>query len=116
MGKQIVVYVAGPYRSEKGEYYVRQNIQNAEEAAVYIWQQGAVALCPHKNTAGFGGVVEDSHFLAGDLTLLSRCDAVFLLEGWEKSIGSRREREYAINTSVPVFYNFDELTHFLGEG
>ncbi len=110
-----VIYIAGPYRSEKGEYFVRQNIRNAEDAAVFVWQKGGVALCPHKNTSGFGGICDDIKFLEGDLLLLERCDAVFMTEGWEKSIGARREREYAINVNMPVFYDYYGLQIFLEE-
>jgi hypothetical protein len=108
-----VIFIAGPYRSERGEYFVRQNIRNAEDAAVFIWQKGGVALCPHKNTSGFGGVVDDQRFLDGAMQLLERCDALFLVDGWEKSIGARREREYAINTNIPVFTDYYSLQMFL---
>jgi Domain of unknown function (DUF4406) len=47
------------------------------------------------------------------MQFLERCDALFLVEGWEKSIGARREREYAINTNIPVFTDYYLLQMFL---
>jgi hypothetical protein len=47
--------------------------------------------------------MDDNHFLSGDLVLLERCDAVFMNEGWEKSIDARREMEYSMNTNLPIF-------------
>jgi len=45
-----VIYIAGKYRDTRGEYWVRQNIRLAEFYAVRVWNIGAVAPCPHKNT------------------------------------------------------------------
>jgi hypothetical protein len=54
-----LVYVAGPYRG-KGEWEVVQNIRRAETLALAVWKLGAACICPHKNTALFGGAAEDS--------------------------------------------------------
>jgi hypothetical protein len=112
MGKK-VVYIAGPYRSDKGEYFVRQNIRSAEDAALFVWQNGGVALCPHKNTSGLGGAAPDEVWLEGDLELLQRCDAILMIEGWERSGGARKERQMAIDTGMRVFYDMDTLKLFL---
>ena len=50
-----IIYIAGKYRA-KTEWEVVQNIRAAEDAAIFVWQHGAAALCPHKNTAMFGGI------------------------------------------------------------
>lgn len=102
-----VVYIAGPYRS-KDEWGVTLNIRAAEDLALRVWRMGAVALCPHKNTAYFGGAAEDEIWLDGDLELITRCDAVVLVPGWEKSIGTINEVLHAIQRDVPVFeYSFN---------
>jgi hypothetical protein len=111
-----VIYIAGPYRSKRGEFYVRANIREAERAALLVWRFGGVAMCPHKNTAGFGGAygILDQVWLMGDLELLSRCDAIYLLPGWESSSGTRAERVFAEDKGIPVLYNEAELYRFLG--
>ena len=64
---------------------------------------GFVALCPHQNTAFFGGACEDEVWLKGDLELISRCDAVCLVWGWQRSEGTRAEIEFAKSKGIPVF-------------
>jgi len=79
-----VIFISGPYRSGNGEYHIRENIRRAEDAALQVWLLGAVALCPHKNTAFFGGAyaLPDSVWLAGDIILLSKCYAIMMIDGW----------------------------------
>ena len=112
-----VLYIASPYRSDKGEWYVRQNIRIAEEAAVFIWSNGGVALCPHLNTAMFGGVngLLDSVWLEGDIELLRRCDAVWMVGEWRQSQGAQQERAFAMEGGYPVLYNKTEVLQFLGQ-
>ena len=102
-----VIYIAGHYRDERGEYYVRTNIRIAENAALYVWFNGGVALCPHKNTAGFGGAygIYDKTWLDGDLELLTRCDAIWALDGWDTSAGATAEVEFAKAHGIKVLYN-----------
>jgi hypothetical protein len=97
------VYIAGPYRAST-EWGVKQNIHAAELAAVHVWQLGGVAICPHANTAFFGGVCLDETWLAGDLELLARCDGVYALVNWRESKGATAEVELAESLGLPVFY------------
>lgn len=103
-----LVYIAGPYRSTT-ENKVYENIQRARAVALEVWTLGYVALCPHLNTAFFGGECPDDVWLKGDLEILARCDALCLVPGWEASSGSRAEIEFAQEKGIPVFYNVDAL-------
>lgn len=107
-----VVYIAGPYRA-KNEWNVVCNIRNAEHLALAVWRAGAVALCPHKNTALFGGAANDSVWLKGDLELLRRCDAVVLTDDWRDSSGTIDEVLFAIQHNIPVFTLFINLVYWL---
>ena len=98
----IVVYIAGPFRAPT-EYQRRTHIANAERRALEVWKLGLVALCPHLNTAHFDGEGDDAVWLAGDLELLKRCDAVLMVEGWERSQGATHERTVAVERGMPVF-------------
>lgn len=71
----ILVYIAGPYRAPT-EWEVLGNIRRAEEVALRVWKAGAACICPHKNTAFFGGAAPDDVWLTGDLEMVRRCDAV----------------------------------------
>jgi len=110
-----VIYIAGHYRDPRGEFYVRCNIREAERAALMVWLWGGAALCPHKNTAGFGGAhgIADETWLKGDLELLERCDAVWALPGWDTSIGATGEVNHAKSLNIPVFTAENEVYDFL---
>ena len=103
----LVFFVAGSYRA-KTEWEVKQNIQAAEHVAVTIWRAGHVAVCPHKNTAYFGGACAEQVWLDGYLELLERCDALVLVPGWEGSAGTKGEiaRAYKMGMEVLTLGQF----------
>src|SRR3990167_258199 len=103
--KMKVIYIAGPYRDSRGEFYVRQNIYEAEMAALRVWQMGGGALCPHKNSGGLGG--------EGDLELLRRCDAIYLITDWQSSAGVQAEKLFAEEIGIPVLQTERDVMLFL---
>lgn len=107
-----VVYVAGPYRADS-EYGVLLNIQRAERLALRIWLAGAACICPHKNTAFFGGTAQDDVWLEGDKEIVRRCDAIVCTEGWETSEGACGEVELARQLKLPVFERFEDFEKWL---
>lgn len=107
-----VVYLAGPYRADT-EFGVHRNVQAAERVALEIWRLGAVCICPHKNTAYFGGALADSVWLEGDLELIRRSDAVLFMVGWSCSKGACAERAFAESIDKPVFHLLWELQKWL---
>jgi hypothetical protein len=109
-----VIYVAGPYRAIN-EYGVMRNIQSAGEVALAIWELGAAVICPHKNTAFFGGALPDSMWLRGDLEILDRCDALFAMYGWTESEGAKAEVDFAQSIGMPVFFTYDDLHEWIKE-
>ncbi len=94
-------------------FEVQRNIMAAMALGLRVWQAGAVALIPHANTMFFTGSADDSVWLAGDLELLNRCDAVLLTEDYARSSGARAEREHAIERNIPVFHHIDDLLLWL---
>lgn len=110
-----VVYVAGPYRAAT-EYGVLQNIQQAEKLALRVWLAGAACICPHKNTAFFGGMAHDDVWLEGDKEIVKRCDAVVCTDGWRESKGASGEVALANELNIPVFERFEDLKAWLTQG
>lgn len=109
-----VVYLCAPYRSDT-EYGVHCNIQNADRLAAKIWKMGAVCLCPHKNTAYFGGVIPDKDFLDGAIELLRRCDAVFVHRPNIVTEGMQGELDVAVKVGIQVFSRSGALNEWLIE-
>jgi hypothetical protein len=73
----------------------------------------AIALCPHSLSRFFAGVLPEEFWLAGTLELLRRCDATLMIQGWENSDGSRRERTEAEQRGMPLFFNLQDLEWWL---
>jgi uncharacterized protein DUF4406 len=109
-----VVYVAGPFRGPNA-WEIEKNIRHAEEWSLEVWRAGGAALCPHTNTRFFQGAAPDEVWLDGDLALLAKCDAIFMIPGWERSSGANKELDYARILGIPVFKLFVSLKMWIRE-
>lgn len=98
-----LVYVAGPVRNPS-LYERHKNILRGESVAVELWQMGFAVISPHKNCEFIDGAVTDEQIIAGDLEIISRCDAVIILPGWKSSVGTRAERTFCLENNIPIFY------------
>ena len=110
----IVVYVAGPYRAATPKAEAA-NIRRAAQAAAAIWAIGFVALCPHLNSPK-DPPLSRRLILRGDLELMRRCDAIFLIEGWKASPGALAEYAEAARLGMCVFHSMKSLRVFAARG
>ena len=101
--RRLLVYVSGKYR-DKSEYLVSKNIQVAADVAAKLWEFGYSVICPHKNTAFFGGAAPDDVWLEGDMAMVERSDIVVMLDNWATSEGAKLERRMAMKLGIPVYY------------
>jgi len=111
--KPIIFYVAGPYRPQSAFqslpiirwFYILRNILRARRLSIWLWKNGDIAICPHLNTAFFDlHDIPDRVFLQGDIAILKRCDAIVMLDGWQKSIGASSEHCIAVFNGTPIYY------------
>jgi len=102
-----VIFISGPYRSES-EWGLEENIRHAQSASIKLWKDGWVVICPHLNTAHFGGVCPDSVWLEGDLEILKRCDAIYMLNTAHHSVGAQAELMAALTWGKEVIYEGKE--------
>lgn len=109
-----VVYIAGKYRAAT-PWQVLGNVRDAQEAALTVWKMGAVALCPHSNTGLFDGECPDDVWLAGDIELLRRCDAVLMIGDWRESSGATAEYKLAVEIGLPIFEHARRLKTWVEE-
>ena len=108
----MVIYVAGPYRAAT-PYQIELNIAKAKAVALEVWKRGHYALCPHTNTANFDGELADEVFIEGTLELLRRCDAMVLLEGWEKSTGTIGEVCEASKRKMRIYTDIEYVPYLV---
>jgi len=106
------VYIAGAY-SDDNILGVFANMRNGMLMAVQVLKSGFAPFVPWF----------DYHFslLADDITLdmyynysmtwLERADCVLVLDGWEKSKGTRAEIARAELLSKPIYYDFCSLVN-----
>jgi hypothetical protein len=98
-----LLFISGPYRAET-RTGVAQNIKRAREAALRLWSPDTAVICPHMNTAFMDGVQSDTVWLQGDLEILARCDAIYMLKGWKLSFGAVAEHQLATDLGLEVMY------------
>ena len=97
-----LIYVAGPYRAESA-WEVEKNIRRAEEAGLTLAGLGACPVIPHTMFRFFNGLRTDEFWLEATLQLLSKCDAVYMVPGWENSEGSIGEHAHAQAHGFQIF-------------
>jgi len=106
----MIIYISGKYSGE-----VEKNVRKARQAAIRIWELGAVALCPHLNTAFFERDCDCDYedYIRGDLELLEKCDVIYMLDNWQGSDGAHREHRKAKELGLPIFYSLRDLKNYV---
>jgi hypothetical protein len=106
----LLIYVAGPFRG-KTPWEVHCNVNRAEQLAYEVQQiPNCFPVVPHMNTKNFDGLNTAEFWINGTLELMERaCDAVILVEGWERSQGTLGEIARAELRGMPVFERIDQL-------
>jgi len=101
---QPLIYVAGRYRAAT-RAAVAQNIEQARLLGIDAARLGWYPVIPHCNTAHMEDDLphDDDFWLAGTLELMTRCDAVVLVDGWETSEGTAGEIARADQMRLPVY-------------
>lgn len=108
-----VVYVAGPIRAPN-LWLREQNIRKAEAAALGVWLAGGVAICVHAQGRFWDETMAPFEtWIRGDLELIKRCDALLMVEGWERSQGALMEHAEADRLGLPVFYDLGAVAEWV---
>jgi nucleoside 2-deoxyribosyltransferase len=102
-----LVYVAGPYSAPTSDG-VLDNIRTAVNAGNALMDAGLDVLVPHLSDVLHAAKPRDyERWMTLDFNLLSRCDAVYRLDG--VSPGADREVDYARRLGIPVFRDLQGL-------
>jgi len=106
--RHIVVYISGPLSANTADGWW-SNVTYARFQCRRLWVLGVTPICPHLNNLFMEEAISYEEFLRGDLELVKRSDAMYMIGDWEDSRGAKAERDYAISISKPVFSDLTQL-------
>ena len=98
-----VAYIAGPIAGVK-DYKTSFTIAEAK-----LWAEGYKILNPAKLPAD----LSDSQYLPICISMVEQADCVFLLKGWEHSLGAVAEATYAARQGKHIYEIRDDGDHHL---
>lgn len=99
-----LVYIAGQYRANS-PCEIFDNIMYARKVAMEFNVPGeSYAFCPHLNSMLMDGHAPDDFWLQGCIRVLSACDMIVMLPGWQNSSGSKQELSYARHLGIEVVF------------
>ena len=101
-----LIYVAGAYAGD-----VSANIIKAERVSIALIRNGWHVFTPHKNTAGYENYddIPKSTWLEEDLNILARCDALYVMDNWRTSPGTKGEIAAAQELGLLIIWEDDLL-------
>lgn len=106
-----LIYIAGPYTALTAAD-VAENVQRARRVADRVNRDGGgrcFAVTPHFLGSGIEDSGDPQFWYDATMAVLRRCDAVALVDGWEKSKGALEEVAEADRLGLPVFESPDLL-------
>ena len=104
-----VIYIAGKYRGAS-HYEVLQNIETARNKFIELTAEGYAPICPHTMCAWLEGAIsgeeetDDIVWLENDLAIVAKCDAIYMLDGWEYSKGATNEYAFAKELGLEIIF------------
>ena len=106
------VYVAGAYSADN-VLDVLKNIGIGEDICAELFLRGFAPFCPWHDK---DFVIKRPYskytiemFYNYSIEWLKVCDVMFVIDGWEKSSGTKKEIKIAEELGLPIYYNISEL-------
>lgn len=110
MKSGILIYLSGPMTPYE-KFTLEHNIQDALRYYYFLLNKGYPTFCPH--LCAIDPVTEKvlsyEQWMEYDFRILDFCTHIFMMPTWEKSLGAKRELEYAQLRGIPILYSIDEL-------
>lgn len=109
-----LAYIAGPYTAPDYKQ-VAANVLAARIVARKLFKLGFATHTPHSEMWGWEDDNEITYedCMSADLEVLSRCDAIVLVPGWESSPGARTELQEARRLGLAELYSGEEAAEWI---
>lgn len=110
MEKPKRAYIAGPY-SGGDIITILHNIRQGINKAAVLMREGYAVFCPFLDfLIAFmpGPPIDKKIYQANSMAWVECCDVMYVLPGWETSVGTKREIARAEELGIPVLY---EVAH-----
>lgn len=104
-----LIYIAGKLNDDAPGYV--KHIHNMIKFAEEVRQLGYHILTPCNDiiTGLIIGTYDYNDYSENNMELLSRCDGMALVPGWETSKGTVAEIKQAEKLGIPIFYTLKDL-------
>ncbi len=109
-----LVAVIGPFTSST-VVGMAVNIARAKEVRNAVLGLGASPYCAHTLVGDLWGVIPEDIIVPALLEGTRRCDAGMLVQGWQHSPGTLREKALLEALGKPVFRSLDALKIWLAD-
>lgn len=96
--KDIPVYISGPM-TDKPNF--EEDFQKAEDYLKSLGYTNIINMAKVQNSYPHS-ILEHEDYLKLDFVILDRCKAIYLIDGWKKSTGCRKELERAISNDMII--------------
>ena len=83
---------------------VREYLLRFSKAEQMLRAAGNEVINPASIGLMFPESFRHSDYMDIDIMLLSKCDAIYMLNGWEESEGARQEHEFAEEEGLDIIY------------
>lgn len=90
-----IVFISGKMRGLND--YGRKRFAEAEEK---LRKQGYIVLNPAVLPIG----MPEIRYLPITISMVEQADAIYMLKGWEQSLGARAEFDYAVSQAKEIIY------------
>ena len=107
-GGEVFVYVIGKLRDET-DTALNENIELAVHTGLQLAVKGHIPFIHHKNFESFNTVFTHDELMELRISVLERCDAVFVMSSAKRSKSSQEEERKAREKGKIVFTSLQEV-------
>ncbi len=105
----MIIYVAGPMRGYPNNNF--KAFDKAKEKLMHFYE----VITP-ADSARQHPDAKEHEWIRRDIEMVLKCDAIYMLNGWERSMGARAEHAIAVWTQKQIHYQPHDEAEQLPEG